>query len=186
MRTLRITGSALLLISMSANVFAAQDAPDVQTIVEKANIAAYYQADDGKATVKMVITSEGGQKRQREFNILRKDVKDGGDQKYFVYFNKPADVRRMTYMVHKHAAIDKDDDKDRLLLKPAPPRGLRLHFAGIWGALGAGLGGDGALPWTRQRRSTGRLVLSGSSVMTRSLGRQCPWGASSLRRTITL
>ena len=84
---------------------------DVQTIVNKANLAAYYQGDDGKAKVKMVITSKQGQKREREFIILRKDVKDGGDQNYFVYFQRPADVRRMVYMVHKHANANKDDDR---------------------------------------------------------------------------
>jgi len=85
--------------------------PGVQTIVNKANLAAYYQGDDGKAKVKMVITSKQGQKREREFFILRKDIKDGGDQNYFVYFRAPADVRRMVYMVHKHVEAGKDDDR---------------------------------------------------------------------------
>jgi outer membrane lipoprotein-sorting protein len=85
--------------------------PDVVTIVNKANLVAYYQGKDGRAKVKMTITDKNGQKRQREFIILRKDVKDGGDQKYFVYFLKPADVRKMVYMVHKHAAVKKDDDR---------------------------------------------------------------------------
>ncbi len=89
----------------------AEEVPDVATIVNKANIVAYYQGDDGKATVNMVITDKNGNKREREFNILRKDVKDGGDQKYFVYFQKPADVRKMVYMVHKHADPGKDDDR---------------------------------------------------------------------------
>jgi outer membrane lipoprotein-sorting protein len=88
-----------------------QAAPDVQTIVNKANIVAYYQGDDGKATVKMTITNKQGQTRQREFIILRKDVADGGDQNYFVYFQRPADVRRMVYMVKKHTAPDQDDDR---------------------------------------------------------------------------
>jgi hypothetical protein len=85
--------------------------PDVQTIVNKANLVAYYQGDDGKAKVKMVIASKQGQKREREFIILRKDVKDGGDQNYFVYFERPADVRKMVYMVHKHTDANKDDDR---------------------------------------------------------------------------
>ena len=88
-----------------------EEVPDVATIVNKANIVAYYQGDDGKATVNMVITDKNGNRREREFNILRKDVKDGGDQKYFVYFQKPADVRKMVYMVHKHADLGKDDDR---------------------------------------------------------------------------
>jgi len=105
------------VLGFSLAFFAAEKAvsseqtPDVQTIVNKANIVAYYQGEDGKAKVKMTITSKQGQKRLREFNILRKDVADGGDQKYFVYFQKPPDVRKMTYMVHKHADPAKDDDR---------------------------------------------------------------------------
>ena len=95
----------------------AAEKPDVQTIVNKANIVAYYQGEDGKATVKMTITNKQGQKREREFNILRKDVAEGGDQKYFIYFQKPPDVRRMTYMVHKHT--DPAIDDDRWLYLPA-------------------------------------------------------------------
>ena len=106
-----------LAITSAAQAAEPGDVPDVQTIVTKANIVAYYQADDGKAKVKMTITDKRGQKRQREFIILRKDVADGGDQNYFVYFQRPSDVRRMTYMVHKHAAVDKDDD--RWLYMPA-------------------------------------------------------------------
>jgi outer membrane lipoprotein-sorting protein len=87
------------------------EVPDVQSIVEKANIVAYYQGDDGKAKVNMVITNKQGQTREREFIILRKNVKVGGDQKYYVYFLKPADVRKMVFMVHKHAEINKDDDR---------------------------------------------------------------------------
>jgi len=96
---------------------AQDDVPDVQMIVNKANLAAYYQGDDGKTTVKMTITDKQGNTREREFNILRKDVKDGGDQNYFVYFQRPADVRRMVYLVQKHADVDKDDD--RWLYMPA-------------------------------------------------------------------
>jgi outer membrane lipoprotein-sorting protein len=101
----------LFLLFIVENAVSSEQVPDVQTIVNKANIVAYYQGDDGKATVKMTITNKQGQKREWEFNILRKDVADGGDQYYFVYFQRPPDVRRMTYMVHKHADPGKDDDR---------------------------------------------------------------------------
>jgi len=91
--------------------------PDVNTIVSKANFVAYYQGKDGKAKVKMTITDKKGRKQNREFIILRKDIKDGGDQKYYVYFLKPPDVRKMVFMVHKHADLKKDDD--RWLYMPA-------------------------------------------------------------------
>ncbi|MBN2131889.1 MAG: outer membrane lipoprotein-sorting protein [Sedimentisphaerales bacterium] len=117
----RIDTQVLLLslgLSLTGAVRAQEkEVPDVQTIVNKANIVAYYQGDDGKATVHMVITSKQGQTREREFNIVRKDVADGGDQNYFVYFQRPPDVRRMAYMVQKHVGAGKDDD--RWLYMPA-------------------------------------------------------------------
>ncbi len=113
----RMTWVMITILGISLPIFAAdettagKEVPHVQAIVNKANLVAYYQGDDGKAKVKMVITNKQGQKREREFIILRKDVKDGGDQKYFVYFRLPADVRNMTYLVHKHAELKKDDDR---------------------------------------------------------------------------
>jgi hypothetical protein len=109
--------SVSLGLGLVARAARAEDVPDVQTIVNRANIVAYYQGDDGKATVKMTITDKQGNTREREFNILRKDIKDGGDQNYFVYFQRPADVRRMVYMVYKHADANRDDD--RWLYMPA-------------------------------------------------------------------
>ena len=84
---------------------------DVDEIVNKANIASYYQGSDGKAKVKMTITDIRGLERNREFIILRKNTEQGGDQKYFVYFQRPADVRGMVFMVHKYVDDDKDDDR---------------------------------------------------------------------------
>ncbi|MCF7974108.1 MAG: outer membrane lipoprotein-sorting protein [Phycisphaerae bacterium] len=113
-------------LCLSAGVVLAQDAskPDVQEIVKKANLVAYYQADDGKAKVTMTITPKQGPKRIREFNILRKDVADGGDQNYYVYFLNPPDVRKMVYLVLKH--VDKDRDDDRWLYMPAIDRVNRV------------------------------------------------------------
>ena len=107
---------SLPLVAVGQND-ASKEVPDVETIVNRANIVAYYQGKDGKAKVKMTIIDKQNQKREREFNILRKDSEDGGDQKYFVYFLKPPDVRKMVYMVHKYADPDKDDN--RWLYMPA-------------------------------------------------------------------
>ena len=114
---MRLLPAVTIIFVFSAALFASDGSglpekiTDVQTIVNKANLIAYYQGNDGKAKVKMTITDKKGQTRVREFIISRKDVKDGGDQKYYVYFLKPADVRKMVFMVHKHAAINKDDDR---------------------------------------------------------------------------
>lgn len=83
--------------------------PSTDEIVNRANLAAYYAGQDGRALVRMTITDDQGRSRNREFVILRKDKEDGGAQFFYVYFNKPSDVRKMVFMVHKH--IDRDDDR---------------------------------------------------------------------------
>lgn len=85
----------------------------VEQVVEQANHVAYYQGADGKSKVNMVITDKQGRERNREFIILRKNssTEKDGDQKYFVYFLAPADVRKMVFMVHKHTAPGSEDDR---------------------------------------------------------------------------
>ena len=86
--------------------------PPVDEIVQKANHMALYQGLDGKGKVTLVIKDRQGRVREREFNMLRKndDEKDL-DQKYYAFFHAPADVRKMVFMVHKHGALEKDDDR---------------------------------------------------------------------------
>lgn len=100
-----------VLIFSSFSFAAEPNVPDVNQLVDKANLVAYYQGDDGRAKVTMTITDKKGDVRNREFTILRKDVSDGGDQNYYVYFLKPADVYRMVFMVNKHASENVDDDR---------------------------------------------------------------------------
>ncbi|MCI5125786.1 MAG: outer membrane lipoprotein-sorting protein, partial [Candidatus Electrothrix sp. AR5] len=94
-----------LLVSAPLAVTAAEEV-DVEEVVQKANLAAYYAGDDGKATVNMTITDSQKRERTREFVILRKDVEDGGKQLFYVYFKKPSDVKKMVFMVHKNVTAD--------------------------------------------------------------------------------
>lgn len=87
----------------------------VDEIVNRANLASYYGGDDGVARATMVITDKQGRTREREFTILRKDVKDGGLQYFYVYFHRPGDVRKTVFMVHKKPG----GDDDRWLYLPA-------------------------------------------------------------------
>lgn len=109
-----MTGIVAVSLLLAADA-AAQDpnskAMTVDEIVNKANQVAYYQGKDGKSKVQMTITDKQERIRNREFFILRKNAEVAGDQKYFVYFQAPADVRRMVFMVHKHADEGKDDDR---------------------------------------------------------------------------
>lgn len=78
-------------------------------IIENSQLAFYYQGDDMKARVIMELIDKGGGKRTRDMTMLRRDQTEGGNQKYFIYFHKPGDVRRMTFMVWKYPT--KEDDR---------------------------------------------------------------------------
>ncbi len=116
--TLRTVSSAMVLLTAVSVPAAAGDAPDAKAIVEKANLVAYYQGKDGRADVSMTITDKQGRARTRKFTILRWDAPGPaggdadahcGDQKFYVYFEEPADVAKMVFMVWKH--VGKDDDR---------------------------------------------------------------------------
>ncbi len=112
---------SICIFLMAAPVFV-QAASDnerisVDTIVQNSNRMAYYQGKDGRAKVLMKITDSRGNVRQRQFTILRMDEEPEGDtsdkfsgeQKFYVYFHRPADINKMVFMVWKH--LDKDDDR---------------------------------------------------------------------------
>ena len=98
-------------LTMLESAAAGDLTPDM--IVEKANHVALYQGESMKGRVQMEITDKQGRVRKRVLNILRRDAAGPGDldQKYFTYFKTPADVRKMVFMVHKHAAPGADDDR---------------------------------------------------------------------------
>ncbi len=117
----------MILMVLMGVVYGEGDKLTVQQIVEKANYAAYYHGRDGRAVVSMMIVDKQGRKRHRKFIIIRrdqlpteKDIKKNpalkenpelfcGEQKFYVYFLRPADVAKMVFMVWKH--LDRDDDR---------------------------------------------------------------------------
>ncbi len=104
-------------------------------IIEKANLASYYAGKDGKAKVNMTITDDGGKTRTREFVILRRNEKPGGDQKFYVYFTAPADVYKMAYLVHKKVGEGQEDDRwlylpAMSLVRRIAPGDKRTSFVG--------------------------------------------------------
>jgi len=105
----------VVVTALFTPVAAAGETPSVDEIIDRANKTAYYAGDDGKATVAMTITDSQGRVRTREFVILRKDIQDGGEQNFYVYFKQPSDVRGMVFMVHKKM----EGDDDRWLYLPA-------------------------------------------------------------------
>lgn len=78
--------------------------------MRKSQAAFLYPGGDFKARVVMKLINKEGQERVRELTMLRRNAgAPGGEQKYFMYFFQPADVKDMAFMIHKYPA--KDDDR---------------------------------------------------------------------------
>lgn len=106
-----LLGVAVVLL-LSQGVFAMT----ADEVIKKSQAAFLYQGKDFKARVLMKLISKGGQERVRELAMLRKNYGEaGGDQKFFMYFFQPADVKDMTFMVYKYPGRD----ADRWLFVPA-------------------------------------------------------------------
>ncbi|WP_461517722.1 outer membrane lipoprotein-sorting protein [Porticoccus sp.] len=121
-RTFMLVGS--MLASLWLTGASADTAPSVDEIIHRANQTSYYQGKDGRAQVMMTITDSQGRERERRFTILRRDVSDSddiageaynGDQQFYVFFQRPADVNKMAFLVWKHLGTD----DDRWLYLPA-------------------------------------------------------------------
>ena len=105
---IRLALPALFGLAALGSPASGQDLTDVDEIVRRANLAAYYAGDDGSARVRMTITDAQGRSRTRDFAIVRRDVADGGDQDYAVLFSRPADLRNTVFLVRKHVGSDDD------------------------------------------------------------------------------
>lgn len=99
--------TACAAVALSSVVYAQLS---VDEIVTKANEAAYYAGDDGRADVAMTITDKSGSTRTRKFTILRLDT-EGGNQKFYVYFKEPADLYKQVFLVWKEVAEGKNDSR---------------------------------------------------------------------------
>ena len=102
---------ALLLFAlfMAGTPAQAQKLPTATEIVEKSQQAFYYPGADMRAKVTMELIIETGQKRMRVLTMLRKNDPKSKNQKYFLYFHEPGDVRRTAFLVWKYP--EKDDDR---------------------------------------------------------------------------
>jgi outer membrane lipoprotein-sorting protein len=77
-------------------------------ITKKAHLAAYYFGKDGRAQMLMKVYAKGAETPiKKMFYILRLNLEEGGEQMFYTYFVKPSDIKRTTFLVHKH--INKDD-----------------------------------------------------------------------------
>jgi outer membrane lipoprotein-sorting protein len=107
-------GLGILVLGLFAST-AGAEAPDAEALMREAHLNMYYAAEDGRAVVEMDLVDKKGKSRVRKFVMLRLDMEDGGEQKYYTYFFEPNDVRRTTFLVWK----DPVEDDSRWIYIPA-------------------------------------------------------------------
>jgi outer membrane lipoprotein-sorting protein len=80
-----------------------------EEIMERSQRAYYFAGDDAKGMLTMELIDRKGSTRQRVMTMLRRNQENSGEQKYFIYFHEPGDVRRLTFMIWKYPG--KEDDR---------------------------------------------------------------------------
>lgn len=108
-RQIILTALSAFLMIFACKQVMAQEELTGEKIVEKSQQAFYYAGKDMKAKVMMQLISKSGKERVRELTMLRLNTSENGEQKYYMYFHRPADVRQMTFMVWKYPG--KNDDR---------------------------------------------------------------------------
>lgn len=98
---------ALLALVLPSNPATAQDRRAVESVAQSQR-AFYYQGNDMKARVTMELITADGKKRTRVLTMLRKNDPKTTNQRYFLYFHEPGDVRRTAFLVWKYPARDDD------------------------------------------------------------------------------
>ncbi len=101
----------LVVMAHSADAMAAS----AEEIMERSQRAFHYVGNDAKGKLTMELIDRNGGKRVRVLTMLRRNQESGGEQKYFMYFHEPGDVRRLTFMVWKYPA----GEDDRWIFIPA-------------------------------------------------------------------
>ncbi|MBI3278481.1 MAG: outer membrane lipoprotein-sorting protein [Acidobacteria bacterium] len=98
-----------LMAAFCPLVIHAQEKLPAAEIVDRAQAAFYSAGADMKARVVMDLINADGKKRTRVLSMLRKNLPGGREQRYFLYFHEPGDVRRTAFLVWKYP--EKDDDR---------------------------------------------------------------------------
>jgi len=77
-------------------------------IMERSQRAYYFAGEDGKGLLTMELIDRKGNTRRRVMTMLRRNQVNAGEQKYYIYFHEPGDVRRLTFMIWKYPGRDDD------------------------------------------------------------------------------
>ncbi len=98
-----LVGSSMALAQGAGAPSSAED------IMARSQRAFHYAGSDAKGRITMELIDRDGDKRVRELTMLRRNQEEDGEQKYFIYFHEPGDVRRLTFMVWKYP--EREDER---------------------------------------------------------------------------
>lgn len=98
-----------LLIVLALSQTGQAETPDARAIVENSLRAFYYAGQDMKAHVSMSLVNPQGKTRSRRMTLLRRNQGERGDQKYYIFFHEPSEVKGTAFLVWKYPA--KEDDR---------------------------------------------------------------------------
>jgi len=101
--------SHLVFIFITVVVAAAQLSADLpaEEIIQRSLNTNYYGGKDQRVHISMKLINSQGNIRDREMTMLRLNQSDG-EQRYYIYFQAPADVKGTTFMVWKHVGKEAD------------------------------------------------------------------------------
>jgi outer membrane lipoprotein-sorting protein len=101
---------ALFLLAALAMVSAPARAadPSAEEIVKRSLEAFYYAGNDMRSKVRMKLINPQGNVREREMTMLRINLGKSGDQRYYIYFHGPADVKGTSFLVWKYPGRESD------------------------------------------------------------------------------
>lgn len=96
----------LLLAGLPLLVRAAE--PTADEVVKRSLEAFYSAGTDMRARVQMQLINPQGNVRERSMTMLRLNLGGAGEQRYYIYFHGPADVKGTSFMVWKYPRKDSD------------------------------------------------------------------------------
>jgi len=98
--------TAMAMMTFTNHAAAAEPAPN--EIVARSLTTFYYAGEDMQARISMRMINPQGKERLREMTLLRKNFGGDDEQRYFIYFHAPSDVKGTTFMVWKYPAREDD------------------------------------------------------------------------------
>ncbi len=101
--------SRLACLALVIGAASAQVSPDppAEEIIKRSLDAMYYGGKDQRVQISMKLINSQGSTRDREMTMLRLN-EPNGEQRYYIYFHAPSDVKGTTFMVWKHLGKEAD------------------------------------------------------------------------------